>query len=216
MPTTKDLSGKKFNRLLVIKKSKDRIRNMIAWDCVCDCGKKVVSISSSLNGGHIKSCGCLTIEINKNKKSRLTHGMTKTRPYRIWYGIKKRCNSPTPDGHRFYYDRGITYDPKWETFEGFWEDMKDGYRDDLTIDRINNDGNYCKENCRWSTVKKQANNRRSNHFVYYLGEKLTIADLCEKYNLKYGITFSRIKYGWSIEQIVKIKRYKKWGKFIKD
>lgn len=214
MPYFKDLTGKKFNRLTVISQSKERLRGMIQWDCVCECGGEVKALSARLNGGYIKSCGCLALEMSKKRKNRLTHGLSKTRIYRIWAEIKKRCNSKSQrDNHSSYTDRGIKYCSKWERFEGFYEDMKDGYKDNLTIDRINNDKGYSKNNCKWSTPKEQANNRRSNKFYKYLGKKYTQAQLSEKFNVNYGTLVSRIRYGWSVSDAINIPRYGKWGEY---
>ena len=103
-----------------------------------------------------KSCGCAT-----HLKARTTHGKVGTREYQIWADMKHRCNNPNNPRYPRYGGRGITYTPTWESFESFWEDMKDTYQDHLTLDRIDNDGNYELENCRWATDAEQYANRAS-------------------------------------------------------
>ena len=107
-----------------------------------------------------KSCGCAT-----HLKAVFKHDMSRTRQYKIWADIKVRCTNPNNSHYYLYGGRGITYDKRWEKFENFWEDMKEGYQDNLTIDRINSDGNYVKDNCRWVTKSIQAVNRKPQ-FTY--------------------------------------------------
>ena len=98
-----------------------------------------------------KSCGCK----GKGHASK-KHGMSKTRQYKIWEDMKKRCDNKNSKCYHRYGERGITYDPKWKTFEGFWKDMEDGYSDNLTIDRIDNNGDYTKKNCQWINQQENA------------------------------------------------------------
>lgn len=121
------------------------------------CGKQ---IEGMLQRKKSKSCGCATF-----LKANIKHNMHNTRQYQIWTDMKTRCNNPNNSHYYLYGGRGISYDPKWEKFEGFWEDMKEGYEDNLTIDRIDYNGNYCKENCRWITKTEQSKNRH-NHYTF--------------------------------------------------
>jgi len=180
----KDLTGQRFGRLLVLKESydiKSTSKNR-RWICICDCGNEVVVFNSSLTSGNTKSCKCLSKEglILRNING-TTHGMTKTRQYRIWFDMIKRCSNTKCISYAEYGGRGICVCERWEKFELFWEDMKDNYQDNLTLDRINNDDGYYLENCKWSTRKEQANNRRTNRTVTYLGETLTLKEMAEKY-----------------------------------
>lgn len=139
-----------------------------------------------------------------------THGMTHTRPYKIWCGIKWRFN-PNSKDYKRYGGRGLELDPRWEdSFNEFWNDMKDGYSSELTIDRIDNNKGYFKENCRWATYKEQSNNRRSNIVVKYKGEKLTLSQISDKYHIDKRLLYDRYSVQkWTIEKCVeKPKRAK--------
>lgn len=155
----KDEIGKTYNRLTILEEverhvypSGDTRRKFLA-QCSCGSPPKTYLISE-LRSGNTKSCGC------QNRENLVSHGMHDTRAYQCWADMKTRCDNPK---NRFYPDyggRGITYCEKWKTFEGFWEDMKETYSDDLTLNRRNNDGPYCKENCEWDTKNFQGHMRR--------------------------------------------------------
>ena len=155
-----DLTGKRFGKLTVIKRVHNEKNKHARWLCKCDCGNEVVVQSQSLKKS-TKSCGCLLVELH------LTHGQAGTRLYNIWNVMKQRCGNPNNHNYKEYGARGISVCEDWKrSFETFQEwAMKTGYNPDLkrgecTLDRINNDGNYCPENCRWVTMKEQCQNRR--------------------------------------------------------
>jgi len=150
-----DKIGLRFGRLVV--QSLLSKKPVAKWKCLCDCGKEVDVWGGHLKSGVTRSCGCLLIDSNKEKKT--THGMTKTRTYRSWRSMISRCTLPSMPSYKNYGARGISYDPSWQDFNKFLSDM--GERpEDTSLDRIDNNKWYGKDNCRWSDAKTQANNRR--------------------------------------------------------
>lgn len=139
------------------------------------------------------------------KEYNTTHGMSKTRQYRIWQQMKNRCDNPRNVKYPIYGGRGITYDEKWATFTGFWDDMHLGYRDDLTIDRIDNNKGYTKDNCRWVSYTKQNNNKADN-----VG--MSVKELSKITGLSPSAIYSRISKGWSEDRIIDTPKLSNNGK----
>lgn len=194
-----DLTGQKFGKLLVIREAGRSKTNRIMWLCRCECGVEKVVGRNELRSGDTLSCGCHKAKCLHDLRAK--HMLTGSKQFIAWRNMKSRCVDPKSDSYYLYGLRGITYDPKWETFEGFWEDMGESWREGLSIDRIDVNGNYCKENCKWSTLKEQANNKRSNRILEYKGKSQTVAQWAEECGMKYNSLSQRInKYGWSIEK----------------
>ena len=132
-----------------------------------------------------------------------THMKSDTRLYRIWTDMKSRCTNPNRPKYRRYGGRGITICPEWQNdFQAFYDwAIENGYRDDLSIDRKDNDGDYCPENCRWITMAEQASNKSTNHLITHAGITLTMAEWARKMNVNREVLKDRIcRYGWSVER----------------
>lgn len=198
------MTGERFGKLLVIEKAEKPLHiksKGTYWLCVCDCGNDIVVRRSGLVSGSTKSCGCIRSNRDSNTT---THNMTNTRFYKIWCNMKERCYSKNHDSYSYYGGRGIFVSESWLSFENFMKDMHDLYvefemkngRDSATLDRVDYDGNYCKENCRWLTIQEQARNRSSNIAVTVDGRHYsTLSELAECYGLSYRTIYSRYKNG---------------------
>lgn len=167
-----EITGQKYGRLTAVKRVGTNSRSQSEWLFKCDCGNEVIKTASLVKRGGISSCGCLSKErierfAENYAGANKTHGKTHTRLYRIWEGMKSRCGS-TKDYYKWWKD--ISVCEEWQEFESFYQwAISNGYRDNLTIDRIDNNGNYEPSNCRWATLKTQANNRSSNRYMTYNG-----------------------------------------------
>ena len=154
---TLDVTGQRFNRLVVLGRSERKSAAGALWVCRCDCGRETVSTSLKLRRGTTKSCGCFKFEIMLNLRH--GHSKMKSRTYRTWKEMRQRCMNPNSDKWQWYGGRGITICAEWDDFERFLSDM--GERPEkMTLDRIDSDGDYCKDNCRWATAKQQAETNR--------------------------------------------------------
>lgn len=199
---TKDLTGQKFGKLTVIEKTEPHVTpsgsRQICWNCLCDCGNpKYIKVTTNhLITGHTKSCGCLKSIATTEKN--MKHGMAGSRIYDTYYHMRRRCFNNTDKEYHRYGGRGITVCDEWlgdEGFEHFYKwSMANGYKDNLTIDRINNDGNYEPGNCRWVTRTEQMNNVCYNVQISHNGETHTIAEWAKRLGIKQDTIQARLKY----------------------
>lgn len=201
MSRVKNIIGKTFGRLYVIKyvfsnKNKKRI-----YLCQCSCGKRKNVIGANLLKGSSKSCGCLFIELLI--KRRYKHGLSKTTEHNIWTLMKARCNTKKGIPFKNYGKRGIKVCSKWKnSFEHFYKDMGPRPSKLYSLDRIDNNKGYFKENCRWATRKEQNNNTRSNIIITYKGISKSISNWAHYLGVNRETIASRIRYGFPIESIL--------------
>ena len=191
----KDITGHRFGRLTVLEFVERRGRYPY-WKCVCDCGNVVIKPGYSMLQGNTKSCGCLAQEHSKKAKFR-KHKYKNDRVYSVWRAMLSRCENPNNLGFQRYGGRGICICDEWKDPEIFAEwALSHGFKDGYSIERINNDGPYCPENCRFATTKEQANNRCTNVFVEYNGERKTITEWAEQTSVSANTLFYRYRHGW--------------------
>ena len=194
-----DLTGQRFGRLTAIERIGSTERGSALWRCKCDCGNEKAVSAAILRSGNIKSCGCFRSEYMSATRS--SHRMTGTRIYKTWLGVKSRCYRKGDKEYANYGGRGIKVCEEWHTFEPFYEwAMNSGYADGLTIDRINVNGDYTPENCRWATRKEQSNNKRTCRMITYNGETKNLTQWAEMYEMRADTLSYRLRKGWDIER----------------
>jgi len=197
----KNWTGQRFGMLVVIKEVKHT--NFCAgrpnrrWKVQCDCGtvKEVNQMHLTRKSGGVKSCGC----VGKTKKHKTKSVKHYRRLYHIWFSMMSRCFKQNNTDYHKYGARGIVVVNDWENFSTFYDDMIDTYKPGLTIERKDNNGNYCKENCIWIKNEDQAKNRRTTVWIKGMCAK----DYCKKHGISYGTFQQRRKSGKSIEDCLK-------------
>lgn len=202
MKPIKDHTNEVYGRLTVLEFIERKNRNSY-WKCKCDCGNEIIIPITYLTSGDTKSCGCLRKETTATLSKKNSFVKNK-RLYTIWIDMKRRCYNKKRNAYIYYGLKGIKICEEWkDNFKAFQEwAFKSGYKDNLTIDRIDTNKDYEPRNCRWATIKEQNNNMSSNHIIEYKGEKYTLSQLAEKYNLDYSLVKNRIRYNWDIEKII--------------
>jgi len=202
-----DYVGMKFGRLTIVKplgRGENRIKRSL---CQCECGNTVVKATIDVVRGHVKSCGCLAREVKARRSYK--HGLKGERIYACWLAMHSRCEKPQNRSYKNYGGRGIRVCNEWSDAIRFKEwAMKNGYRDDLQIERINNDGNYEPSNCRWATPIEQANNKRTSKLVEINGETKTAAEWARTVGISYSSILNRLRRGWcGADLISPMRRY---------
>lgn len=204
MSAKMNIIGRRFGRLTVVSYHGTK-NNRTLWKCLCDCGRYAVVSGKCLNNGNTKSCGCLR---KQNAKKLFTkHGKSGKRIYMIWAGVKTRCYNKTRKYYKYYGGRGITMCDEWkDDFQAFYNwSMSNGYNDNLTIDRIDVNGNYEPNNCRWVTMKQQNRNSRHNIKSTYNNETHCLSEWCEILGLNYNNVKYRLYNNWSIERALELE-----------
>ena len=193
--------NKKFGRLTVIENlgyyAKQGTKTKRTYvKCLCDCGNEIEVRLDSLKG-NTKSCGCLNYE---SKWS--THGQSGTKLYRVWASMKNRCDNELDSAYKWYGGKCVTYDKSWGKFEGFlnWAESS-GYEEGLTIERVDVDGNYQPDNCKWITQSEQLLNTTRTLNIEYNGQTKTLKEWSDVLGIKYDTLYARINYpNWSVER----------------
>ena len=195
------LTGQRFGRLIVLEKTskpENSNKRCAYWKCLCDCGQIKVVSSQSLRDGSTKRCGCLLEEyLHSYHNGSSTHNESKTRLYTIWKNMRSRCYDKNNKAYKRYGGKGIIVCNEWkEHYEPFrdWA-LLNGYNDNLSIDRIDYNGNYTPKNCRWATIEEQANNKSNSRLYTYNGETKSIAQWAREYNIIETTLRSRLNSG---------------------
>jgi len=186
----KDLTGKRFGKLIALKRAGSDKHRKALWLCECDCGKKIVVSANHLQRAAVKSCGCLF------------HGESRTRLWIIWSGMRERCSTPSCSGFANYGGRGIEVCDEWHDYTTFkkWA-IENGYEPNLTLERLDTNGNYEPQNCCWATVKEQNENKRNNRYLEFNGEKHTVAGWAKKLGINPVTLHDRLyKLHWTVER----------------
>ncbi|HEV3223934.1 MAG TPA: hypothetical protein VGZ90_13690 [Puia sp.] len=199
----KDITGVRFGKLIAISRQSKKINNRSRtfWTCKCDCGKIKIIDLDHLQSGHTKSCGCESSK-HRLKYINITHGDSKSKEFKAWRAIKSRCSNKKLKCYPHYGGRGIKVSDNWiNSYSTFLSDMGRAPTANHSIERIDNNGDYDPSNCKWATKKEQANNTRSNTFITYKGEILTMGQWAEKMGLSKSTLSNRINYyKWPIEK----------------
>lgn len=211
MGTLIDETGKRYGRLTVIHRAKSK-NGRTVWMCKCDCGGITQVAGVNLRNGHTKSCGCIQKEkasIQATERN-IKHGMCGTRLYKIWQHMIERCTNEECQTFPSYGGRGIVVCEEWLDFIPFhkWA-VSSGYNDTLTIDRIDVNGNYCPENCRWATIKEQQNNKRNTVYIEHEGVTHTMTEWAEITGISYSTLRSRRRNGDKSPEI--FRKVGRWG-----
>ena len=199
--------GDKFGKWTIVEEIASKIisnKPRRVFRCKCECGNISEVQLGCLRNGHSTSCGCE--QKRRAAEAQTIHGLANKHPlYLTWKNMKKRCNYPSASEYKNYGERGICVCEEWfNSFQSFYDwTINNGWSRELTIDRINTNGNYCPENCRWSTVETQMNNMTKNHYIEYNGDAYTLSTLAKHLDIPYNTVRYRLSNcRWSVEQLI--------------
>lgn len=196
MTKSKDISGQRFGIVTVLFRNGTSKNKKALWNCICDCGTEWNAISGNLISGKTLSCGC-------HRPGKITHGMSKSNEYKIWCDMIARCYNNNNYAYKYYGERGICVSEDWKNnFSNFIRDMGNRPSNKHSLERINVNGNYCKENVIWATSKEQSNNKKNSRKFYFNGKNLTARQIMDelKTDLPVHLVIHRIDRGWDIEK----------------
>lgn len=190
-----DLTGQRYGKLIALSEAGRTKNRSCIWLCRCDCGNQAYVSAQSLRDGSTRSCGCL---------SKVANSLSHTRIYHIWQHMLQRCRNSKSDGYKYYGARKINVCDEWQnSFLEFYNwSIANGYTDTLSIDRIDVNGDYCPDNCRWTNMKTQQRNKRNNKYYEYNGMSLTIAEWAQIYGINYHTFVNRLHRGWDIQKAI--------------
>lgn len=186
-----------YNKLTLLHRLHNVKKQHPRYLCICDCGNLYIGDIYDIKNGHTTSCGCARKGINK------THGFRYTRQYEVWCGIKKRCYNSKSKSYKNYGGRGITMCDEWKNdFKAFYDwSIENGYKDNLSIDRIDVNGNYEPSNCRWVDRLTQANNKRDTRWVTFNSKTQSLSDWCRELNLNYRRCLYRLNHNYEVKEV---------------
>lgn len=188
------------SRLIIIKQAPIKKRKKAYWICKCSCGNPSYFIveGTCIRSGNTLSCGCV-----KKDRHPQSHGQSKGKLYAVWVAMKKRCENANSHDYVRYGGRGICVCDEWKTYEPFYNwAMNNGYLEGLELDRVDNDGNYCPENCRWTTHREQCRNRSTNIWIEYNGKKLSPREWSKITGIPDATIRARLQCGWTSEEAI--------------
>lgn len=201
--TTKMKSGERHNRLTAVARVEVNKHGKAIWSFLCSCGNEHKATACSVRSGNTKSCGCQNIEALAARNK--TYGASDSSEYNTWCAMIGRCTNPNNHAFDYYGGRGITVCDLWrQSFEAFYADMGPKPTPKHTIERMENNGSYCKENCKWATRSEQARNRRSIRTIIVNGKTMSLAEAVERSGLIYITVWRRLQLGWSTERAISV------------
>ena len=190
--------GQVFNRLTVLEEIREAKYGQRRWICICECGNQVTTTPFRLHKRHAKSCGCYSSDQTAQRNT--THNKSKLPGYAIWKNIRTRCYNTKTKVYKNYGGRGIELCERWQDFSKFLDDLGSRPTPKHSVERKDNNGNYCPENCCWATRKEQGRNQRSNRPLEFKGETHIMIEWAEKLNIPAYVIHDRLKLGWTVER----------------